>query len=136
MSLSVLFQELGAPLVNPGISWGAVRERDRTVLLRVWEDEHIKFPDVSNNYFFWIANSEHKNLSPGYPERRQHLELIRNGYRALMVVAHKGEPTADGPTVQEWDDRELRVGGILLDRGGDIWLESVGRISTAEAKAG
>ncbi len=132
--MSAFFEELGAPLADREFSWGSVRERDKTVFLRVWEDEHIKFPDVSNSYFFWLAHTEHKNLSLGYPERQKHVELIRSGYRALMIVAYKGEPSADGPTVRAWDDRELLVGGMLLERGGDLWLENSGRISSFEAK--
>lgn len=134
--MSAFFEELGAPLADPQSSWGAVRESDKTVFLRVWEDEYVKFPDLSNNYFYWVAHSDHKNLSRGYPERQRHVELIRAGHRALMVLAHKGEATSDGPSVAEWDDRELRAGGALVERGGDIWLESRGRIPVSEARPG
>jgi hypothetical protein len=39
MTLSQLFEQLGAPLANVRWSWGAVRESDSAVFLRVWQDE-------------------------------------------------------------------------------------------------
>jgi hypothetical protein len=39
MSQKDFFAKLGAPLVNVRWSWGAIRERDTTVFLRVWDHE-------------------------------------------------------------------------------------------------
>jgi hypothetical protein len=47
MTRTELFAYLGVTLINLRWSWEAVRERDGTVLLLVWQDENKRI-DVGN----------------------------------------------------------------------------------------
>jgi hypothetical protein len=136
MTLSDLFAYLGAPLTNTRWSWGAVRETDGAVFLRVWQGEEQKingryFTRISSNAFY-LAN-EAANL--GYTERSRHIELIRRGAKSYMIMC-RGRDIEGSPTeIVGFDDNELFVGGELIEVDGESWLQRVARKSRAELRS-
>jgi len=87
MSLSSLFNRLGAPLHNNRWSWGAVRANDGSVFLRVWQDESKvingkRFMRITANEYF--QNNDPNNL--GYQERLKHIQQIQTGAKSYMIV--------------------------------------------------
>ncbi|MDB5761640.1 MAG: hypothetical protein JWQ21_635 [Herminiimonas sp.] len=134
MTMKALFEELGAPLNNPMWSWGAVREQDRTVVLRVWLDGTKKFSELGGKYYSWVSRADERDRSLGAAERRRHVNLIRDGYRAIMVMCIAEDDEAEVRTIREWDSRDLRVGGTLIEHNDELWLENVSRISIFDVK--
>jgi hypothetical protein len=55
MTISSLFQSLGAPLANTRWSWGAQRSSDGAVFLRVWQD--LKFIQEGRAYYMVDAGA-------------------------------------------------------------------------------
>lgn len=77
---------LRAPLHNPRWSWGAVRDLDQAVFLRVWEDEKIRHDD---KWYMRLTAHAHFATDPnnkGWQERLRHLALVQNGGVAYMVM--------------------------------------------------
>jgi hypothetical protein len=114
---------LRAPLVNPRWSWGAVRESDQSVFLRVWQDEKIK---LNGRWYMRLTANAHFAAHPGtlgWQERRRHLELVKNGRPAYMVMREAVDPTADPRTIRDFNQDEVFVGGELVEHNGDRWLE-------------
>lgn len=133
--MKAFFKELGAPLLNPYWSWGAVREQDKTIFLRVWLDGTNKLTELDGRYYSWVSQAADNDQSLGAAERRKHVDLIRNnGYRALMVMCIAIDDEAPTRTIREWDAKEIRVGGKIVEINDNLLLENVGRISTFEAK--
>jgi hypothetical protein len=135
MTLTELSAYLGAPLTNTRWSWGAVRETDGTVFLRVWQDEGQRidgrnFTRISANAFF-LANDP-TNL--GYMERSRHIELIRGGARSYMIMCWGRDTEGGLSEILGFDDRELFVGGELIEIDGEFWLQRVGRKPRAELR--
>lgn len=129
MSQKELFKKLGAPLVNARWSWGAVRESDGAVLLRVWQDEIKKhngrlFMRITANDYF--QNNDPSNL--GWQERLRHIDLIRNGIASYMIVCVAKDVSAIPREVQSFNKNEVFQGGQLIDADGDTWLELGERI--------
>jgi hypothetical protein len=102
--------------------------------LRVWLDGTKKLSEFGARYYSWVSRADDKDRSLGAAERRQHVELIRSGYRALMVMCIAEDDEANVRTIREWDANDLRLGGRLVEHEGEILLENIGRISYFEAK--
>lgn len=134
MTMKSFFEDLGAPLTNPMWSWGAVREQDKTVFLRVWLDGTKKHKALGDKYYSWISQADEQDQSLGAAERRKHVELIRSGYRALMVMCIAQDDEADVRAIREWDENDLRLGGKVVEHEGQIWLENVKRIAAFDEK--
>jgi hypothetical protein len=127
MTRTRLFAYLGAPFTNPRWSWGAVRERDDAVFLLVWQDENKRiggksYTCVNAASFF---GEESSNL--GHAERLRHVEFIRAGAPAYMIMCMAVDPKAAPRTIASFNEREVFVGGKLIEADGDWWLERVAR---------
>lgn len=123
MSQKQLFERLGAPLVNARWSWGAVRDRDGVVFLRVWQDE-IKRIDgrlfmriTANDYFL-----NHDPANHGWLERLRHIESVRGGATSYMVMCVAKHVNAIPREVQSFNRDEVFTGGQLIEADGDTWL--------------
>lgn len=123
MSMSSLFSELNAPLRNSMWSWGAVRESDRTVFLRVWQEGHRK---INNKHCVWVCDTDGSNQTLGGNERRQQIELIKEGYRAFMIMCESEGGNCE--KVSHFIDAQLFVGGMLVKHDGQMYLEYLSRI--------
>ena len=134
MSLSELFAYLGAPLANNRWSWGAIRNRDGAVFLRVWQDEWQKVDGrravrITDNQFFADAAD---NL--GYSERLRHIDLLRNGNPGFMIMCLANDLAANPRTIHSFNEREVFVGGAVIDHDGEVWLEAVRREPIANVR--
>lgn len=134
MTRTELFAYLGAPLINSRWSWGAVRERDRAVFLLVWQDQNKKidarrFTCVNAATFF---GEDTTNL--GHAERLRHVELIRAGAPSFMIMCEALDKHASPRAIKGYNEREVFVGGELLQADGDWWLERVERRPIADIR--
>jgi len=132
MSMSAFFEELGAPLKNKMWSWGAVRESDKTVFLRVWQNDCDRIDDLGKRWFTWVIDSTNNSL--GGNERRMHVDLIKSGYKAYMIMCQGPEGKDYGDKIADFDRRDLRPGGELIEHDGSIKLETLPRIPVADVK--
>lgn len=124
MSIKNLFESLGAPLANHMWSWGSVRADDGIVFLRVWKDEYIIIEDKT---FMRLTNNESsQNNNPpnlGYAERLHHVSLVESGATSFMVMCEPKDKKAVPREIKDFDRRQLRLGGQVLEVNGDKWLE-------------
>jgi len=133
--MSSLFEELNAPLNNIMWSWGAVREFDKCVFLRVWQDGTSKLEQFGNRYYTWVSDIDQNDQSLGANERRNHVALIKAGYNAYMIMCEVSDEVSQGSRkVKDFNDQELFVGGKLIEHLGSLWLENVKRIPIREAR--
>jgi hypothetical protein len=139
MSLTEFFKRLGAPLKNSRWSWGAQRPRDGAIFLRVWEDR--KLTANGREYMLIDRHSDDTNTTRnlGYQERRTHIQAVRAGRPCYLVMCIARDVNARARSVERFLDQDVCVGGPLLEKDGDVWIEVVGRkrVSTVlEGKAG
>ena len=125
LSNSKFFSEvLGAKLRNVQWSWGAVDEDRNRVFLRVWE--HGLEPDDNSGLEIATVFSESwASRSPGFSERRGHLELVRSGKSAYAVRCVARDPNSDGKkSIKSYDDEAVyRLGD--LDQRGSTWYAPI-----------
>ena len=115
-SLSAMFQNtLNAPLANTRWSWGAVNHKG-DVIMRVWSDKD-EF-DYKNKTVLVLhpvnRNGVDISCRPGYQEREEHLDMIRNGSKFYMVVCNPKDPNANVREVKDFRTDRVYVGGILI----------------------
>lgn len=128
MSISALFEDLGAPLNNRMWSWGSVREQDKAVFLRVWQDGTIKMKERDGKYFTWLIGTDFADTSLGANERRDHVNLIRAGYSAYLIMCQAEDEGADTRKIKDFDSESVRVGGDLIEYEGQVWIELIKRL--------
>ena len=127
MSLASMFERLGAPLHNVRWSWGAVRENDGIVFLRVWQD-HVERKGSSNFVQIWRDRGvPEAQLGPAGRERLTHIQSIENGSSCFLVMCAAKDPEEQPRRIAHFNDREVFVGGELLRDGGDVFVELAGR---------
>lgn len=134
MNMSALFKELGAPLHNVMWSWGAVRELDGIVFLRVWQDGTKKFRHLDGGYYTWVRDEGNEDQSHGAVERRKHVTLIESGVPAFLVMCEAEDDEAMIRTVKSFDDECLIIGGKLVVYEGSIWIKNMGKKSVREIR--
>jgi len=131
MSVTEVFQRLGAPLRNQRRSWGAVRAEDGTVFLRVWQDEGRI---AAGKYLTQIGYSGIDAGITGFDERMRHIELIRAGAPCYLVMCEAKDVDETPRDIKATNDREVFKGGPLLEVDGEIWIERVQRVPIKEAQ--
>ena len=130
MSISSFFSKLGAPLNNVRWSWGAVRDSDGAVFLRVWQqdgefDDEKRIPVVQITDYDKYADAPY---NPGWDERLKHIELVRKGAKCYLVMCRAKDPNVSPREIAGWNKKEVFVGGELREVKGDIWIEAVRRV--------
>ena len=122
LAISDHFKVLGAPLQMVRSSWGAVGE-DGSIFVRCWQDEY----DFKDKAVILLAPSWMSSTSPGLGERIRHIDAIKAGAQAYVVMC---QPTDRLHTrIKAYNDRELFVGGeVYTDSKGVIWMRIVDRI--------
>jgi len=134
ITLTELYNFLGAPLANQRWSWGAVRPSDSAVILRVWQDECTA---LDGNHVVQVTFSDWSAEHPGnlgHAERLTHLELIRTGAPAYMIMCNAADTEASPRKVAAFNDREFFARGRILKHCGDQWLERKGRRLAREVR--
>ena len=136
MNQKQLFDRLGAPLSNTRSSRGSVRAQDGVVFLRVWQDEAKQ---LDGKLFMRVTASpdseDGETESPGYQERLEHVERVKNGAKTYMVMYRAAGGAAHPRQGGVFNDRELFVGGDVKEVDGEVWVELSERIPVREAMA-
>lgn len=133
MSISAHFFSLGAPLRNIRWSWGAVRNSDGAIFLRVWRDEKIHQDRRSFMRVTAHAHFVDRPQNLGWRERLRQVEEIKGGAIAYMIVCDAVDPSAVPRTIRKFDNKTIFLGGELLEYEGDSWLELAKPIAVSEA---
>jgi hypothetical protein len=134
LSITDMFKSLGAPLVNPLWSWGAERSADGAIFLRVWQDRCAtvrgrRSVRITSNAYF-----RDKPDSLGNAERMRHVDLIRSGRPAYLLMCTVEDPSAHPRAIAKYNDAEVFVGGELIDHEGDAWLVLAERRPVAKVR--
>lgn len=134
MSITALFEKLGAPLANSRWSWGGVRE-DGSVVLRVWQNETKR---IGGRLHMRLTHQEifvgrEDNL--GYQERNRHAEQIRAGARCYMVMCEPKSTQTEPREIKDFNEREVFVAGEVVEHEGDLWAPLAARLDINRAGA-
>lgn len=120
MSITALFEKLGAPLANSRWSWGGVRE-DGSVVLRVWQNETKRFDGRTHIQLTHRAVFAGREGNLGYQERNRHVEQIQAGARCYMVMCEPKSTQAVPREIRGFNEREVFVAGDVIEHEGDLW---------------
>jgi hypothetical protein len=132
MTQKDFFVALGAPLANQRWSWGSVRS-DGVVFLRVWQDEVEKHEGtLVVKVTYWKPEEDHQRDSPGYRERLQHVERIRKGAPAFLIMCQAEDVTAAPRKVKHFSREDVFRGGGLQEILGEWWIELGSRVPVSE----
>lgn len=120
MSITALFEKLGAPLANSRWSWGGMRG-DGSVVLRVWQNETRR---IDGKFYVQLTHHEvfagrEDNL--GYQERNRHVKQTQAGARCYMVMCEAEEPKTDPRKIKRFEKNSVLVAGELIEHEGDLW---------------
>lgn len=85
MTISEFFIRLDAKLSNKLWSWGAVAQ-DGTVILRCWAHEIRPMKNGKGQCVVVLDDVRYSKKSGGYNERVEHLQLIKDGKKARIVI--------------------------------------------------
>ena len=135
VSISEFFRRLGAPLANHMWSWGAVRAADGAVFLRVWQDQEQR---IDGKWFMKITHHAYFSDKPpnlGWQERLAQVELVRQGAPCYLVMCEAKDVRASPRSIKSFNDRDVFVGGQLIELDGDWWVERAGRVAARELMA-
>lgn len=121
MSITALFEKLGAPLANSRWSWGGVRE-DGAVVLRVWQNETRRIGDKLHIQLTHRAVFSGREDNLGYQERNRHVEQIRAGARCYMVMCEPKNTQVEPREIKGFNEREVFVAGDMVEHEGDLWV--------------
>ena len=125
MSQAELFEKLGAPLKNVRWSWGGVRESDKTIFLRVWQDGTKT--DGAKRYI-WISDETPPSGDLGAAERLVHVNLVQSGYSCYLVMCQAVDTNAIPRAVQSYNENEVFVAGEVILFEGFYWIEFKDRV--------
>lgn len=124
MSISALFEKLGAPLKSIFWSWGAV-SKGGDVYLRVWQDESRMIDGKRTIRVTHHGAFENDPENLGYKERLKHVDQIRLGANSFCIICVAKDVNSRPRAIKEFDAKLIRVGGELIKDGIDYWLEIV-----------
>jgi hypothetical protein len=131
MSISNLFEKIGAPLANIRWSWGGIRP-DGAVVLRVWQNETKR-----RDGRLWAQLTHHQEFlgnerDLGYQERNRHADLILAGSACYLVMCEARDLQEVPRVIKSFNDRELFVAGGAVVYEGNTWVEITSRRPIAD----
>ena len=127
MSISKFFEKLGAPLRMVRQSWGAERD-DGAVFLRVWLDRVETIDGKRCVRMFNGSRYEPGEESFGYKERGEQISNVRSGAKCYLVMCQADNPSMDPRSMKSFENNFLFVGGAIIDRGGDVYIEIADKV--------
>ena len=127
MSLTEFFKRIDAPLANSRWSWGGVRP-DGAIVLRAWQDEVKRIDDVMYVRVTHHAAFEGDEDNLGFRERLKHVEAIQNGAPGFVVMCLAKDSRAVPRSIKSFNKSDVFVGGRLLEKDGDFFLELTNRV--------
>jgi hypothetical protein len=120
---TAFFKMLGAPLNNTRWSWGAVREGDGTVFLKVWKDQikildGVQFAQLTYNARLGAdrANFRHR-------ERLEHVARVKANAPCYLIYCEAVDPTVRPRRVRWFNSTEVFPGDRIAEFDGDWWVE-------------
>jgi putative restriction endonuclease len=119
---------LGANLVNVRTSWGATNPSTNQVFLRVWDDQ---FETVNGFERILVLRSNWNKKSNGFPERKRHLEAIRNGSEGYGVLCTPKISSSRKRSIANFNRENLLKFGELIDDGTHVYARIIARIPVA-----
>lgn len=137
MTITDLFEQLGAPLRNHLWSWGSLSPAGR-LYLRVWADRIKTSGGVTH---VQITHSAGSKRSHGWRERREHVERIRRNHSlpVFCIVCTARDPEATPRTIQDFDRDTILRGygdGLYEDGFGNVWLRTTAEPLAPHLKRG
>ena len=129
MTQKDFFERLGAPLNSVRQSWGAARESDGTIFLRVWQKGVTKrdgrlFVEVMSSQWHRAGDAE----KYGHRERRGHVERIAAGAPCYLVMCEMADDDSPGARVKSFDSDDLFRGGEVVEHEGEWRIEMAQRV--------
>ncbi len=127
-------KKLGAPITNSRKSWGAVRERDGTVFLVVWQSDVAR---IEANQFVQVTHRQRYADDPqnyGLKERLAHVESVAAGARCYLVMCQAKDPAVLSRTVKDFERENVFLGGRVVEHDGELWIGVGGRVPFEEAR--
>ena len=122
MSITALFQSLGAPLKSIRRSWGAINRNSGEIFLRVWEDETLKLD--GKRYVLLTNKARFEGTSDfGYRERKEHIELIKAGHPRYLIFCFAKDAKATPRQLKTYQGDRIFPADELIEHDGDIWIE-------------
>jgi hypothetical protein len=125
VTLTDFFESLGAPLANGRWSWGAQRVSDGAVFLKVWQDR--KMFEGGRQYYLVDRQGDEPDVSRnlGYQERLGHIEAVGRGRSCYLIVCIAADVDARPRKIADFHHEHVFVGGALLQKDHDTWIEAV-----------
>jgi hypothetical protein len=127
MSISDFFENtLGANLSNSRWSWGASNPNTNQLFLRVWDDQLETIDGIER---ISILRTDWGGSSAGFPERKRHVEALRNGaegYGVLCTAKDIHSPTSR--TIANFDAETLLKFGDIIDDGNRVYAHVIDHI--------
>lgn len=142
-TISELFARLQAPLSNVRWSWGSVRAADNAIFLRVWSDQQLRDGD---KVYYRLTDFGYYNEHPGdngWNERWRHVQSLLSQNRkdgtvrpakAFLIICEPVDRDAKPRAIKQWNDTNVLVGGELIERNGDYWIERAGALKVDQAR--
>jgi hypothetical protein len=134
MNQKDFFAMLGAPLVNVRWSWGAIRKRDTTVFLRVWDDD-VKTREGRQFVRVCRTASQVDSTHLGHRERIKHVDRVRGGARCYLVMCTAVDPAEVPRRVLQFNDKEVFTGGAVEQLDDHWWIERLSAVPVGEVAA-
>ena len=122
MSISRVFENLGAPLNNTRWSWGGIKKE---VVLRVWKDGRDK---INGKQYIWLSTIKVDKSNLGANERLKHVKLImEKGYKCSMIMCHAKNTDGSIREIEKFNEKEVFIGGNIIEHKNSYWIEEVDR---------
>lgn len=131
MFINEMFKMLGAPLKSQRQSWGAVRQQDGAVFLRVWQNDICV---IDGEWRIWVADASGLSSKFAHKERLSHVELIRSGSPSYLVIVRPDRSDPRKQRIAGFNTKTVFVGGALAESGGCVWLTLADRIPVHAAR--
>lgn len=132
MSISAFFRDtLQAKFVNHVWGWGAVRQADEVVFLRVWADESEPKQDPKRVYVLNLHPNHPRSL--GEEERLRHVKRLRAGAKGFGVVCFRDTKPGEKASIKTYDDEELLEFGGVFEESGKVYARVIRKVKVEQA---
>ena len=119
---------LGAKLRNRNWSWGASAPVSNCVSLNVWIDRMGE----NGAEVYW---KQFQTQSPGKPERKNHIDAIRDGALGIGILCEVVNPNVSPRKIKTFDVGHLLLFGKLHETGSHIYAQIIKRFPISELPA-
>lgn len=125
MGINDFFENrLGVKKRNGTWSWGASNPDTQKIFLCVWEDD-IQTSDGLERIM--ILRTDWIGKSPGFKERKRHVEELRNGAEGYGVLCI-AKDISGSRRIEKFDRETLLRFGKIIDEDNHVFAPVVGRI--------